>query len=205
MTDPTPELFAIVPIPPAGTARDDLLRHAIITGSLDEVMEYIPQSLSRQEALDIRAGIGHALGYVQHVQDYERNLRDIAAEQRTILQGVRDSAQDSFEKQRALSAKRAEAARKAESQRRVQQYLDALPDPDDPSQYPAPPLTPDPRAGDEDPTGIIPTPQDPTGASLEDTDPLPFGANPNEPHTPGPENPRHPQVAQPVSISLNEE
>jgi len=120
---------------------------------------------------------------------------------------------DSFEKQRSLAMKRQEAARKAEGQRRVQQYLDALPDPDAPSQYPAPPLTADPRAGDEDPEGIIPPPQDPTGAVLKDADPLaplPFGAEPTEHHRePGPipgsrlyKGP--PSVAQPISISLNE-
>jgi hypothetical protein len=111
---------------------------------------------------------------------------------------------DAFEKQRALSAKRAEAARIAEGKRRVQQYLDALPDPDGPSQYPEPTLAPDPRSdpqnkgsADVDEEGDLPT-------ELQKDTPPSLGKDPVlDPAELGyPPDPK--QVPQPISISLNE-
>jgi hypothetical protein len=102
---------------------------------------------------------------------------------------------DSFEKQRSLAMKRQEAARKAEGQRRVQQYLDALPDPEAPSRYPAPLLSPDPRSGDNQ--GDLPR-------ELQKGAPPPLGTDPvydaAELAHPQRQNKIPPQAA----ISLNE-
>jgi hypothetical protein len=208
MTDPAPELFAIVPIPPPGTARDDLLRHAIITGTLDEVMEYIPQSLSRQEAQSIREGIGHALGYVQHVQDYERNLRGLADEGNNLVQRC-ESFVSRFEERehQRRDAEAQEAARLAEERerKRLDQIAAGL----------APIVGPEGRpiaSPDDGELTIKHAPsEDPKRREPSEDDelaPMPFGTEPEEHRIPGPEPgsrlyPPHPQVAQPVSVSLN--
>jgi hypothetical protein len=122
------QLFAIVPVPEHTPPPVE----AIVVGSLDDVLEYVPQSLSRLEAMQIRDAVGQALDYARQVQDYERSLKEqIQTFNDKCLAPVANRI-DSFEKARAQSAKRAEAEQKRRDRQRVQAYIDGLPDPDAP-------------------------------------------------------------------------
>jgi hypothetical protein len=198
-----PQRFAIVPVrehtsPPA---------EAIVVGSLDDVMEYIPQSMSRQEAEQIRDAVGQALDYARQVQDYEHSLKEqIQAFSDKCLTSV-GARIDSFEKARAQSQRRAEAEQQRRDRQRVQAYLDGLPDIDEPE-----PLLLDKGDGSEltmlhkpGPVEQTYDPDEPETWPAEDdvglegsvitrptTDPKDLGYPPP---------PR--QVPQPISVSLN--
>ena len=174
----------------------------IMTGSMNAIMERIPDSVARNAALEDMLKV--AADAVEAEERQEEAIRSCAQMLSTFADSM-NARMDSFERQRALSAKRAEAARKATADRRVQRYLDELPDPDEPYSE-----TDSTGADGEDPEGVIPPPEDPTGATLADEgpqDPNEMGAvyDP-EPH-PEPGSrlyPPRPGIAQPVSISLNE-
>jgi hypothetical protein len=126
------QLFAIVPIPEHAAPPDN----AIVVGTLDDVMTYIPQSISRQEAEQIRDAVGQALDYARQVQQHEASLKEqIQTFSDKCLTPVAARI-DSFEKERAISAKLAEAEQKRRDRQRVQAYIDGLPDIDDPEPWP---------------------------------------------------------------------
>jgi hypothetical protein len=204
-----PQLFAIVPVPehispPA---------NAIVVGSLDDVMEYIPQSMSRLEAEQIRDAVGQALDYARQVQQHETSLKDrIQTFSDKCLTPIAERI-DSFEKQRAISAKRAEAEQKRRDRQRVQSYIDGLPDIDEPE-----PLLP--AKGDNgeltihhkvDPAARGYDPDDPDTWPQDDDTPLGLGAVSATRPTADPAQLAYPpsrstkQVPQPIAISLNEE
>jgi hypothetical protein len=176
MTDPDPQTFKLYG--PTG--------EVIMTGSMSAIMERLPDTPARDAALDSMLKIAcDAVEAEQRADEARESLLQ------TLTTGLtRLSARiDSFEKRLALSAKRAEAARIAEGQRRVQQYLDALPDPDKP----------------DDGELTVKHAPDPVDTGLA---PMPFGTEPDKP-IPGPEPGSRlyegpPQVPQPISISLNE-
>jgi hypothetical protein len=169
MTEPHPGTFRL--FGPTG--------EVIMTGSMSAIMERLPDTKARKAALDDMLKIA-----CDAVEAEERADEARASVARSLCDGLtRLSARiDSFEKRLSLAAKRAEAARIAEGQRRVQQYLDALPDPEEP---------------ETDEEGDLPTElQKDTPPSLG-TDPV---ASPAE--LGGPKDPK--QFPQPISISLNE-
>jgi hypothetical protein len=144
------DLFATVPLPPSGPEREALMRDAILVGSQEEFFSYLPQTAAREEAEQRLAD------QEERLQDQEQQQAETRACAAQILSdGVTRlcARLDVFEKQRALSAKRAEAERQRRDRQRVQSYLAQLPDPDDPDL--------------DDPTGILPPAQDPTGSTLE--------------------------------------
>jgi hypothetical protein len=182
----------------------------IMTGSMNAIMERLPDTHARNAALEDMLKIA-----ADAVEAEERATEAREAAAQILSDGVTRLATrlDSFEKQRAQSAKRAEAERKAAADRRVQRYLDELPDPDEPDDADLYSFDRKERAAeDQDLEGVIPPAKDPTGAILKHDegpqDPNEMGAvyDP-EPH-PEPGSrlcPPAPQVAQPVSISLNSE
>jgi hypothetical protein len=195
MTDPdrtAEERYATVPLPPAGPQRDALLRDAVAVGSLDQYFENLLQTPARE------AREQELLNHEQELAAQELQQSEARA---TAVQMIADmvdnlsARMDGFEKARSLAAKRAEAERKEAARRKVQHYLDQLPDPDEPSQYPAPLLTPDPRAQDQGdlPNELLKGAPPPLGTEPE-PDPAELGG-PKDPH----------QVPQPISISLNSE
>jgi hypothetical protein len=102
----------------------------IMKGSMNTLMEHIPDTSARNDALT------SMLQIACDAVEAEEKLEDARACAAKILSdGITRlcSRLDQFEKQRALSAKRAEAARKEAAQRQVQRYMDELPDPDTPS------------------------------------------------------------------------
>jgi hypothetical protein len=197
-----PQLFAIVPVPEHASPPAD----AIVVGSLDDVMSYIPQSLSRQEAEQIRDAVGQALDYARQVQQQETSVKELITQFTDKCLTPVANRVDAFEKQHAISAKRAEAERKRRDRQRVADYLDTLPDLDDPE-----PLLP--AKGDNGELTIHHKP-DPVEHGYEPDDaggvPMSYGNVPMS-YIRGkddldPEPPlNRKQVPQPVSISLNEE
>ena len=101
----------------------------IMTGSMNAIMERIPDSVARNAALEDMLKV--AADAVEAEERQEEAIRSCAQMLSTFADSM-NARMDSFERQRALSAKRAEAARKATADRRVQRYLDELPDPDEP-------------------------------------------------------------------------
>jgi hypothetical protein len=181
----------------------------IMTGSMNAIMERLPDTKARDSALADMLKIA-----ADAVEAEERQQEARASAVQILSDGITRLCHrlDSFEKERAISAKRAEAARKEAADRRVQRYLDELPDPEEPD---------DPElyffdrrereASDQDPEGIIPPPEDPTNAALTDQatqDPNEMGAvyDPQPRPEPGSRlyQHSHPGIPQPVSISLNE-
>jgi hypothetical protein len=166
MMKPGPqELFAIIPVydkPPAG---------AIAHGSMSAVMEHVVDSQTRNDSQQLLKDAAAALGVLEHVQDRE------AALQERQIRAFCDSVGKLSRRLDALEAKRKEQARRdAEAEAKaIADYLDSLPDPDDPNQggdlSPVGATTPrDPAAvgadtsdGDEE----IPEPKDPIGTSLQ--------------------------------------
>jgi hypothetical protein len=109
-------------------------------------------------------------------------------------------------KQRSNAA--AEEAER-EEQQQIQRVLDAGPDPDDPEPQSFDPKEREASPGDrtEDPEGIIPDPDDPTGASLTKEDAGLEGTTTTRP-TVDPTDlgypPAQKQIQQPIDVSLNE-
>jgi hypothetical protein len=155
----------------------------IMTGSMSAIMERLPDTTARNDAID------SMLRTAVDAVEAEEKLADARASAAQILSdGITrlSSRMDSFEKARALSMKRAEAEVQHRARQRVAAMLDGLPDPDDPDETYS--LDRKERtATDQDPNEIFPPPRE----------------------TPGPEPgtidyPPRPQVASPVSISLDE-
>jgi hypothetical protein len=174
------QLFAIVPVPEHASPPAE----AIVVGSLDDVMSYIPQSLSRQEAEQIRDAVGQALDYARQVQQQETSVKELITQFNDKCLTPVGARIDAFEKQHAISAKRAEAERKRRDRQRVQSYIDGLPDPDRPDDGELTILHKvDPKyLPDDDDTGL---------EAVSATRPV----STSQPAT----------AQQPVSISLNEE
>jgi hypothetical protein len=181
---------------------------AIVVGSLDDVMSYIPQSLSRQEAEGIRDAVGQALDYARQVQQHETSLKDQIQTFTDRCLAPVGARIDAFEKQHAISAKRAEAERKRRDRQRVQAYIDGLPDPEEPE----PLLLPGKNDNGELTIHHKPDPVE-HGYELDPDDPNTWdddvgleGSVATRP-TPDPKDLGYPppprQVSQPVGVSLN--
>jgi hypothetical protein len=121
------QLYALVPIPALKDAPDN----AVMVGTLEACVTGLEGTPSHQELLDLQAAIPPLLQQVkQFGADKEAFYGTL---QQTIDACDRQNARlDSFEKQRAISAKRAEAEQKRRERQRVQAYIDGLPDPDAP-------------------------------------------------------------------------
>jgi hypothetical protein len=179
----------------------------IMTGSLDALMERLPDTHARNDALE------SMLKIACDAVEAEEKLEDARACATKILHDgiTRLSARmDAFEKRRAISMKRAHAEAQRSDQQRVQAMLDALPDPDDPEPHSFDRKEREATPADQDPEGIIPAPEDPTGASIDPDDVGLEGVTATRPVTDPldlahPPAPNTKQVPQPVSISLNAE
>jgi hypothetical protein len=199
------DLFATVPVPPPGPERDALMRDAVLVGSMGEFMSYLPQTAAREEAEQRLTDQG------QQVKEIERKQAEARACAAQILtDGItRLCARMDREEQRREEQQRqdAEEAERAE-QEEIQRTLDALPDPDQPYAFDLKEREASPA--DQDPEGIIPAPEDPTGASIDPDDVGLEGVTASRPVTDPldlahPPAPNTKQVPQPVSISLNAE
>jgi hypothetical protein len=181
MTNPA-DRFAIIPVT-HGPAPPE----AIAVGSMATVMEHLPDTIARQDAITrLDEGMAKAAEVAQ-LQSMARACNVIAfADSIDRLAGRLDA----FTARRD-ARRRADAEREAEEEsQRIQAELDALPDPDDPN----------PLSG----KGALPEP------SLEvpgDDGELPEAlAKYKEQPEPDPDEPSWPPknyVAQPISVQLN--
>jgi hypothetical protein len=180
MTDPT-DRFAIIPVT-HGPAPPD----AIAVGSMSAVMEHLPDTIARQDAINrLDEGMAKAAEVAQ-LQSMARACNVIAfADSIDRLTGRLDAFTARRDAQR-----RADAAREAEEEaKRIQAELDALPDPDDPNPFSGKSEKPEPSL------------------EVEDDGELPEAlAKYSEAPEPEPEEPPWPPknyVAQPIAVQLN--
>jgi vacuolar-type H+-ATPase subunit H len=164
----------------------------IMSGPMSMIMECLPDTTARNEAINSMYRVASAT-----VKAEERANEARAAATQILSDGITrlstrlDTYIEQLEEQRKADAEEAER----EEQEQIQATLDALPDPDQPSNPDPAPYSIDikERVADEDPEGNIPPPRYPPD---------------QEGHEPGPEPgtidyPPHPQIASPVSVSLN--
>jgi hypothetical protein len=187
MTTPT-DLFAIVPVahrPP---------EEAIVVGPLKEVFEYIPQSIARADAeARLDEGMTRA-AKTEELQGMTRACNAIAFAD-SVDRLVRRL--DEFEERREQRA-REDAQREAEEEAKaIQDALDALPDPDDPTTYePTGELhTLPPKEGPASDAGGVPL-------SYKNV-PLSYVRTKDQTEVPEPEHPSGSVVPQPTAIELN--
>jgi hypothetical protein len=184
--------YAVAPLPPSGPEREALVRDAILIGSLNEFMSYLPQTAAREERENALAEAEQAQALTAEEQDEVR-----ACTAQILVDGISrlSTRLDAFEKARSLAAKRAQAEQERRDRQRVAAYLDGLPDPDDePYSFDVKErMAAEREAADQDPG-----PQDPNlMGEVYDPEPRP---------APGSRlYPPHPGIPQPVSISLNSE
>jgi hypothetical protein len=138
MTDDTPQTFKLTS--PTG--------EVIMTGSMSAIMERLPDTHARDDALDNM--LRTAIDAVEAEERRQGAVRSCAH----MLDAFADSMNariDAYEAKCEAEAKAAAEEAEREEQERIQSMLDQLPDPDDPE-------------------GIIPPAQDPTGTELENDD-----------------------------------
>ena len=206
MTDaPTPELYAIVPVPPPGPARNALLRDAIAFGGSEELLSKFFACEAAEQQL---------VAQQSEIAEFATRLADTGAHLMDQVEFF--TAREVADARRDAKRKADKARRDAEQEEhRIQAELDALPDPDDPNplehvsplgQQPAPdPMgvgddgdlavksAPDPDKYGEDDVGALPEELGPIGGSGTSLEPD-FEALGK------PKDPR--QVQQPISSAV---
>jgi hypothetical protein len=210
MTD-TPQQFTLSN--PAG--------EVIMTGSMSAIMERLPDTRARNEAVESMLKVAADAATAQEtLEEAHASAVQMIADSVTRLSQRLDAYVARRDAQQRRNAEEAER----KEQEEIEQYLDGLPDPDDPTSLLA--MDPVEEVEDEDPDnpaehhntldlaatqdqdlqGIIPPPEDPTGASLELEDELGGSVQTRPVVDPAeladPQEP--PAQREPVSISLNE-
>jgi hypothetical protein len=122
MTDHS--LFAITCVT-NGHAPDD----ALVVGPMREVMEYIPQSAARADALE---ELEHARFTADQIASMQQKTRAVQATMLCDSLNHLSARLDSFLTRRADAEREEARAREEAEQQRIQAELDALPDPDQP-------------------------------------------------------------------------
>jgi len=181
-----PNRFAIIPVFPSTDTKE-----AIVIGDYKEVMEYIPQSVARDDAMAKLDAARLTHDQIAHAQERTRTVQKIF-----LLEGLKTLAAraDSFATRQRERRREAKARRDAAEAKRIQDALDALPDPDDPHAF--------------TPSGelhSLPGKEEAASLKAEDTDnigDLPEKLRDLPDPVPEPKGSVYPQ---PVSISLNKE
>jgi hypothetical protein len=163
----------------------------IMTGSMSAIMERLPDTPARDAALSsMLRTAADAVEAEQRQQEAMASAAQMIADTCTHLTSRLDAYIARREAQR--KADEEEAAR--QEQEEIQNYLDALPDPDNPN----------PNTGDL--SAVVTAPEDPTGAELEPDDTGPNELVEMRPVTDPAELAHAPKApTQPIAISLNEE
>jgi hypothetical protein len=118
------ETFAIVPVFNGKPPSD-----AIVWGSISEVMEYIGQTQARVEA---EQRIAQAKEQIQADAKALQHAQKLTADAIPRITAMADAFVAAKERQARKDAAARKAAAEAAEAKRVQDLLDALPDPDDP-------------------------------------------------------------------------
>jgi hypothetical protein len=194
MSNDQSDRYAIIPIPPGPAPAE-----AIVTGNIDQVFEYIPQSVARDDAMkELEAArLSHA--QIAHAQERTRAVQALMLNEALDRLTTR---QDSFATKQRERRREAKARRDAAEAQRIQAALDALPDPDDPHAFAS---TPSKIRDDEPPASLVSKEPEPA-LELADEEPLFEMPEPGEVtdarRKPKGEGKVFPQ---PTAISLNEE
>ncbi len=121
----TDNRFAIVPIPP-GTPPAD----ALVVGPMDTVMQLLPDTLARNDSIrELQAARLDAA----HITAMQKASRTIQATSLCDSIDTMIRRLDALETRRLENARRKAKADAEEEAQRVQEYLDGLPDPDEPN------------------------------------------------------------------------
>lgn len=120
--------FAITPVPPGQPAPDT----AIVVGDMKEVMEYIPQSIARQDAIEELEKARFTADQISSLQEKTRAVQAVMLNDNLARLSAR---LDLYQQRRGDEEReRAKEEEEAEAQR-IQDQLNALPDPDDPDPF----------------------------------------------------------------------
>jgi hypothetical protein len=178
MTHDPFQRFAIIPVPHGPAPKE-----AIVVGPMSTVMEYIPQSVARADAM---AELERARFTADQIKSIQSKTRGVQVAMLTDSVSHLSRRIDAFLTRKQNQA-RLDAAREAEEEaKRIQAKLDALPDPDDPdAHHPSGELHTLPPSVKLEPS-----------LELEDGDQTEF---------PDPELPKPPVLEQSTAISLNKE
>jgi hypothetical protein len=200
MSNDQSDRYAIIPIPPGPAPAE-----AIVTGNIDQVFEYIPQSAARADAMKELDRARLSLDQIAHAQERTRAVQVLMLNEALDRLTTR---QDSFATKQRERRKEAKARRDAAEAKRIQAALDALPDPDDPHAFAS---SPAPIRDDEPPASLVSKEPEPVLADVArqrsaDEEPLFEMPEPGEVtdarRKPKGEGKVYPQ---PTAISLNEE
>jgi hypothetical protein len=147
MTNPA-DRFAIIPLT-HGPAPPD----AIAVGSMATVMEHLPDTIARQDAINRLDEARLDAAQIKRAQNAIRALQ-VANFCDSVNRGIRRL--DAFVARKAERA-RADAEREAEEEaKRIQAELEALPDPDDPNPFSGKSEKPEPSLEIEGDDGELP-------------------------------------------------
>ena len=198
MTDPNlPNRFAIIPVFPSTDTKE-----AIVIGDYKEVMEYIPQSVARDDAMRELENARLTHEQIKHAQERTRAVQVLMLNEALDRLTTR---QDSFATKQRERRREAKARRDAAEAKRIQDALNKLPDPDDPHAFAS---TPIPIRDDEPPASLVSKEPEPSlrvgdqgnlpNELLEGVPPAPA----THPIDPDPD--KGFVYPQPISVSLNE-
>jgi len=130
MTD-EPALFAIVPLPPPGPAREALLRDAIATGGSDELLrKFFDCDATERDLANQQAQIAEA---ANRIADIGAHLMD----QVEALASQQEAQARADAKRKADKARRDSEAAAREHEAEAQAYLDQQSDPERPTPFDA--------------------------------------------------------------------
>jgi hypothetical protein len=192
------ERFAIIPVPDSHPPPPE----AIVIGSLAEVMGCISLSDTAQRLMDAEERLSNEK---QQLVQLAQKLVGVVPHIENLIDTEEALETERIDKE-TEQARRDEEETERQEQKELQEYLDSLPDPDNPdapaAYHPGGELH-SIAAKDQDPQGIIPDPRDPEGAVLDQgleglvtKRPVVDPAELAHPETPAQRNP--------VAISLNE-
>jgi hypothetical protein len=122
-----PDRYAIIPLEPGPVPAE-----AIAIGNIEQVLEYIPQSVAREKA---EAELARARVTADAIKTAQAGSRRVLVS--AFADGIDRLARrlDAFEEEREEQARRdAEEAERREAER-IAAHLDAMPDPDDPDTW----------------------------------------------------------------------
>ena len=180
MTHDPSDRYAIIPISPGPAPKE-----AIVVGNIDQVFEYIPQSVARDDAMKELEAARFTHEQIAHAQERTRAVQVLMLNEALDRLTTR---QDSFATKQRERRREAKARRDAAEAKRIQAALDALPDPDDPHAFASIPAK---IRDDQPPASLVSKEPDPP-LELEAT----LGKEPE---------PQGYVYPQPTAVQLNEE
>jgi hypothetical protein len=191
MSHDHPGRFAIIPVFPSTDTKE-----AICIGDYKEVMAYIPQSCARADEMRKLDEARLTHDQIAHAQERTRAVQVL------MLNEALDrltSRQDSFATKQRERRREAKARRDAAEAKRIQDALNALPDPDDPHAF---------VPGGE--LHTLPAKEEAASLKVQDQNNLPNELLEGVPPAPAtypidPDPDKGSVYPQPISVSLNED